>query len=367
MTALRSKPDRVPGFFRDNERLANARATPYNTRMKQLIVMKFGGAAVKDSAGFARCAKIVCSRPDITPVVIVSAMGEVTDKLTTLITEAGRDPSSVASLVEELREKHTNTLNECVADENIRKSCQNSIDEVLAGLQKILGQIADAGGATPEMKDAAIVTGERLSVRVLAAVLNQTGCPAQACDADDMGIMTDGVFGAASPLMEDSEANLRDTVQPMIERGEVAVVTGFFGRDAEGRPTTFGRGGSDFSAAILANVLKADEVEVWKDVPGFMSADPRTIPDATHIDEMCYEEAAELSYFGAKILHPRTVEPVMDRISRDWPGEDPIQGYCDFLNHRIELATDRGADVQNDESFDSWASRGFPGFSIGNQ
>lgn len=280
--------------------------------MKRLIVMKFGGAAVNDASGFTRCAQIVRSRPDITPVVVVSAMAGVTNELSGTIDKVQQDPASAPEFVEKLRGKHVDVLEECVTDENIRESCRGDIEEVLAALQRALREIADTGEAIPETTDAAVVTGERLSARILAAVLNQIGCQARARDANDIGIMTDGVFGAANPLLEDIANNLKNTLCPMIKRGEIAVITGYFGCDSEARPTTFGRGGSDFSAAIVAHALKADEIEVWKDVPGFMSADPKSVPDAKHIDQMGYEEAAELSYFGAKILHPRTVEPAMD-------------------------------------------------------
>lgn len=275
--------------------------------------MKFGGAAVRDAAGFRKCAEIVRSRPNVMPVVVVSAMAGVTNELSAITDKVESDPSCVSPFIEKLRGKHTDVLEECVADENIRESCLDDIQQVLSGLERSLREIADSAGATPETTDSVVVTGERLSARILAAVLNQMGCPARARDANDIGILTDGVFGAASPLLKETADNLKNTLSPMMERGEVAVITGYFGCDCESRPTTFGRGGSDFSAAIVGHALGADEVEVWKDVPGFMSADPKAVADARYIDEMGYEEAAELSYFGARILHPRTVEPAMDK------------------------------------------------------
>ena len=271
----------------------------YNMEMKRLIVMKFGGAAVKDANGFRRCAEIIRSRSDVAPVVVVSAMAGITDELSAIIAEAERGAAGVPEFLEKLRRKHADVI-------------ETDIQEVVSRLDEVLHSIADAGKITQEARDSAVVTGERLSARVLAAVLNDAGFPARALDADRIGMVTDGVFGAASPLFDEIAKNLEKTVRPLIESGEVAVITGYFGCNAEGRVTTFGRGGSDFSAAIIAHALKADEIEVWKDVPGFMSADPKSVPNAKHIDQMGYEEAAELSYFGARILHPRTVEPAMD-------------------------------------------------------
>ncbi len=254
---------------------------------------------MKDADGFRRCSEIIRSRSDVAAVVVVSAMAGITDQLTAIIADAERGAAGVPQFLEKLRRKHADVI-------------ETDIQDVIALFGDVLRSIADAGEITQEAMDSAVVVGERLSARVLAAVLNDAGCPAMALDADRIGMVTDGVFGAASPLFDEIAKNLEKTVRPLIDSGKVAVITGYFGCDAEGRVTTFGRGGSDFSAAIIAHALKADEIEVWKDVPGFMSADPKSVPNAEHIDQMGYEEAAELSYFGAKILHPRTVEPAMD-------------------------------------------------------
>ncbi|MFC1671899.1 aspartate kinase [Planctomycetota bacterium] len=275
--------------------------------------MKFGGAAVKDAAGFERCARIVGLRPEIRPVVVLSAMSGVTDLLTDILDDAQRDERCVSGFITSIRKKHADVLDTCVSDASFKKSALKDVNNVLSRLERVLYGIAYTEEITPKTRDFVLAVGERLSARTLAAVLRSATCPALALDADGIGLITDGVFGAASPLLNEASANLQQSLMPFIARGEVPVVTGFFGCDAEGRTTVLGRGGSDFSAAIVARALDAREVEVWKDVPGFLSADPTMVPDARNVPEMGYEEAAELSYFGARILHPRTVEPVMDK------------------------------------------------------
>ncbi len=281
--------------------------------MKPIIVMKFGGAAVKDAEGFERCASILSKRFDASPVIVLSAMSGVTDELTRIVARAESDESCVADFVAHLREKHVEVLDRCVKEKAAADRAKRDLDEVLSKLERVLYGIAYTEEVTPRTRDFALATGERLSVRVLAAVLRDKKCPAHAMDADAIGILTDGTFGSANPRLDEIGKNLEQNLKPLIARGEVPVITGFFGCDVEGRTTLFGRGGSDFSAAIVAHALEAKEVEVWKDVPGFLSADPQAVPDAKYIPEMGYEEAAELSYFGARILHPRTVEPVMDK------------------------------------------------------
>jgi aspartate kinase len=162
-----------------------------------------------------------------------------------------------------------------------------------------------------------LATGERLSALLVAAYLESEGVPAAAVNAAD-AIVTDAAHGNASPLMEATRAKARKTLTPLLEAGVLPVVTGFNGATADGRPTTLGRGGSDFSAAILAAVLDAAELWIWTDVDGIMTADPRLAPEALVLDELTYNEAAELAYNGAKVLHPRTLAPLADREIPVW-------------------------------------------------
>jgi aspartate kinase len=167
------------------------------------------------------------------------------------------------------------------------------------------------GEATPRALDAIAGMGERMSVRVLAAALDSTGTPAQAIDATHL-IVTDDNFQAAHPDLDATAQRARDGLEPILARGQVAVVTGFIAATPTGIPTTLGRGGSDYSAALLGAALPADEVWIWTDVDGVMTADPRLVPEAKTIPVLSYREVAELAYFGAKVLHPKTIRPVIE-------------------------------------------------------
>ena len=169
----------------------------------------------------------------------------------------------------------------------------------------------------PRSVDEAVATGERLSALLLAECLTASCQPAAAVNAWDV-VVTDAVFGNASPLMEPTREKARAQLLPLLEAGKVPVVTGFNGATSDGRPTTLGRGGSDFSASILAAALDARELWIWTDVDGIMSADPRLVPDARVLDEVTYAEAAELAYAGAKVLHPKTLAPLAEKRIPVW-------------------------------------------------
>jgi aspartokinase/homoserine dehydrogenase 1 len=169
----------------------------------------------------------------------------------------------------------------------------------------------------PRSVDEAVAIGERLSALLIAAYLNAQGTPAEAVNAAEI-VVTDAVFGNASPLMEPTRAKSRARLLPLLEHGVLPVVTGFNGATADGRPTTLGRGGSDFSASILSAALDAAELWIWTDVDGIMSADPRLVPSAAVLNEVTYAEAAELAYNGAKVLHPRTLAPLIEKKIPVW-------------------------------------------------
>jgi aspartate kinase len=189
---------------------------------------------------------------------------------------------------------------------------------VLAGIRELVGEFQRIvlgmlmlNDRPPRSVDEAIAIGERLSALIIAACLNSQGTKAEAVNAAEL-IVTDAVFGSASPLMEQTAAKARPRLAPLIRRGVLPVVTGFNGATADGRPTTLGRGGSDFSASILSAALGARELWIWTDVDGIMTADPRLVPDAAVLDQVTYREAAELAYNGAKVLHPRTLAPLVE-------------------------------------------------------
>jgi aspartate kinase len=167
------------------------------------------------------------------------------------------------------------------------------------------------GEATPRTLDAIAGLGERMCVRVLAAALDTSGIAAEAVDATRL-IVTDRRFQDAHPDLTATERATRATLNPLLDAGKVAVVTGFIGATPEGTPTTLGRGGSDYSAALLGAALRADDVWIWTDVDGVMTADPRLVPEARTISSLSYREVAELAYYGAKVLHPKTIRPVIE-------------------------------------------------------
>jgi aspartate kinase len=168
------------------------------------------------------------------------------------------------------------------------------------------------GERPPRSVDEGVAVGERLSALLLSEYLNSSGVPAAAVNAADI-VVTDAVFGNAAPLMEPTRTKSRERLLPLLEAGTLPVVTGFNGATADGRATTLGRGGSDFSASILSAALDASELWIWTDVDGIMSADPRLVPDARVLEEVTYAEAAELAYNGAKVLHPRTLAPLVEK------------------------------------------------------
>ncbi|MHB8606439.1 MAG: aspartate kinase [Thermoplasmatota archaeon] len=275
-------------------------------------VMKFGGTSVASGKMLLRVADIVKRAPG-ERVVVVSAMAGVTDSILDAIVRIRRDEGAIEPFLRALRERHEKALDEAGINEDEAARVSLELDQLFQRFERLLYGIAYTEELTGKSRDLAVSFGERLVARVLTAVLQHEGMNARALDADTIGVLTDGVFGNASPLLGAIERNFEKTLVPVLAEGVVPVVTGFFGRDGEGHVTTFGRGGSDYTAAIVATALHAERLEVWKDVPGFLTADPRIVKDAVPIREMSYDEAAELAYVGAKVLHPRTVEPVKER------------------------------------------------------
>lgn len=273
-------------------------------------VMKFGGASLTRGSQFGKVADIV-ARSHGPRAVVVSAMEGVTDLLLKALPRARLDEKAVPQVVRELRDHHAAAVEEMGLAKDAR--LQRELDELFARIERLLYGIAYTTELTPKTQDLAVSFGERLSARMLAACLRARGARSEPFDADKLGILTDGRFGQASPVLPVIEQRLGANLAPQLREGLVAVVTGYFGCDAEGHVTTFGRGGSDYAAAILAYALDAERLEVWKDVDGFLTADPRLVPDAKPIRNMSYDEAAELAYLGAEVLHARTVEPVMKK------------------------------------------------------
>jgi len=270
-------------------------------------VLKFGGSSLKSGEGIRRVCKIIAN-DDEWKVVVVSAISGVTEELITFVSQM-RKEDEVEAFIKNMEEKHLALLNDSVKNEAVRKAACAKMKEKLLKLERALYGFSYLEELTPRTKDIVQSLGERLSVVLVAAALQDMGVKALGMDADELGIITDGVYGQASADLDATTKNIAPKIRAMFDRGETPVVTGFFGRTSEGHVTVFGRNGSDYSASVIANCLNADALEIWKDVDGFMSVDPKIVKEAVPIDQLSYDEAAELSYFGAQVLHPRTVEP----------------------------------------------------------
>jgi aspartate kinase len=277
-----------------------------------MIVMKFGGTSVQDAEAIDRVAAIVRERLNEKPVVVVSALAKITDQLLAMASAAGAGERNRAlELSRAARERHYNTAVDLLgthAFEQIAPELEadfNSLDELLRGVVAV-------SELTPRTTDTIAGFGERISSKIAAAAFSQRGIEAAHVDSRDC-IVTDNTFGKAVPQFEETNARLAQTVRPLLERGRVPVMGGFIGATREGISTTLGRGGSDFSAVIVGAGLGATRIEIWTDVDGMMTTDPNLCPEARRIKNISFEEAAELAYFGAKVLHPATLLPAIQK------------------------------------------------------
>ncbi|MDR0791022.1 MAG: aspartate kinase [Methanomassiliicoccaceae archaeon] len=268
-----------------------------------ITVLKFGGTSVGSAEAIIRSANIIMNG-DGGRVAVVSAMSGVTNHLIQFLeTDASHTDDTLAPIVK----KHMDAANELLSGKLLKGFTTefNSRMDVLRTL------LTDKNARNdPFFNDDISSQGERLSTLLLAHVITSMGREAVALTSEEAGIYAIGTPGLGTADIEKTSAGLMMNVRPLIQRGIIPIITGFYGRNEDGKPLTFGRGGSDYSAAVVTNGLDADRLEIWTDVDGFMSADPRIVPEAIMIDEMNFSEAAELAYFGAKVLHPRTIEPV---------------------------------------------------------
>ncbi len=286
--------------------------------MNDLLVMKFGGTSVGSAERMRVAAGLAAAERAKRPVVVVvSAMSKITDLLlgTMRHAEAG-DRAGMDANLAALRARHEEACRELLPEPR-RSAVLDRVHELIGEFERIVSGMAMLNERPPRSVDEAVAVGERLSALLVVRIPGSQGVPAAAVNAWDV-VVTDAVFGNASPLMEPTREKARARVLPLIEAGALPVITGFNGATADGRPTTLGRGGSDFSASILAAALDASELWIWTDVDGIMSADPRLVPDAQVLDEVTYAEAAELAYNGAKVLHPRTLAPLVERKIPVW-------------------------------------------------
>jgi aspartate kinase len=277
-----------------------------------MIVMKFGGTSVQDADAITRVSEIVKERLTDKPVVVVSAMAKVTDQLLSMARAAGSgDRETALSLSRALRERHYNVAGELLGTA-LFTEFHSDLGTDFEALDELLRGIAAVGELTPRTTDQVAAFGETLSSKIVAAAFSAHGIPSTLVDSRKC-IVTDTSHTRAAPLFEETNERLKSKVQPLLDAGRVPVMGGFIGSTKAGVTTTIGRGGSDFSAAIVGAGLDASRIEIWTDVDGMMTTDPAICPDAKRIKVISFEEAAELAYFGAKVLHPATVLPAIQK------------------------------------------------------
>ena len=284
------------------------------------LVMKFGGTSVGSPAAIQQTASIIQQYKHIWDnlVVVVSAMSGVTDKLIlSARLAAGNDGAGAREIITLIQNQHLEVVNALVSDPTEKQNLMVVLQKRLDELSSYCQSIQVLGEVTPRGMDVISSLGERINAQIIAAVLRNNGTPAQAVEASEC-IITDRTFQNAAPDMQHSREKIQSTLSPLFQQNLVPVVTGFLAATPEGVITTLGRGGSDYTAAILADCLDADEVWIWTDVDGVLSADPRVVPDARPIPEISFAEVGELAYFGARVLHPKTIRPVVSRNMPLW-------------------------------------------------
>ncbi len=279
-----------------------------------MIVHKFGGTSVGDAQRFASVADILIEHHAVSgeTAVVVSAMSSVTNQLIGGARAAaeGRD-TAYREIKAGLLSRHLDVVETLLNHSPERLEVGGLVEDRLHELERLYRSIAVLGELTVRGRDVVASFGEQLSVGILVAVLRERGARAQAISATQL-VVTDDNFGAATPLMEQTHERLQQRVKPLVERGVIAVITGYIAATEQGVTTTLGRGGSDYAAAIIGAGLDADEVWIWSDVDGILTADPNITPQARTLTELSYSEAADLAYFGADVLHPKTVRPVTE-------------------------------------------------------
>jgi len=286
--------------------------------LNNLLIMKFGGTSMGSADRIRVAADLTAAQQRLRPTaIVVSAMSKVTDLLLDTLRHAeNNDAEAIAQNLAALRTRHHDTARELLAAESLPAALAET-DSILAEFERIAKGMQLLGDRPPRSVDEAIAVGERLSALLIAAYLTGQGTPAVAVNSARV-VITDSVHGNATPLLDLTRSKAAEHLAPLLDGGTVPVLTGFNGATADGRPTTLGRGGSDFSASIFAYALDAAELWIWTDVDGIMSADPRLVADAKVLDEVTYAEAAELAYNGAKVLHPRTLAPLVEKKIPVW-------------------------------------------------
>jgi len=277
-----------------------------------MIVMKFGGTSLEDAAALERIAAIVASRAKRSPLVVVSAMGKTTDRLLEIgRTAAGGDRTRALELLDELRAYHVEQAR-AVAPAKDLNALKEFFDEHFQELDALVKGLVVMGELTPRSIDAISSFGERLSSYVVTLAIRSAGVIAERVDSREVIVTTDA-HTAAEPVTEETERRLQTTVAPLVGEGRAVIMGGFVASTLKGVTSTLGRGGSDYTASLVGAALDAEEVEIWTDVDGVMTADPSLVKEAHRIRVLSFAEASELAYFGARVLHPSTMRPAVEK------------------------------------------------------
>ena len=279
------------------------------------LVLKFGGTSISSIANIRYVAKLIHSLSKQHKIVSVfSAISGVTDdliRISTLIQKENKDAAS--NLIKKIIKNHMQMANGCVKNSKIKKALIEKMKNDLSELEELSHGMLLLGEVTPRSSDYLISFGERLSINLIAFVLRDLGSKAQALTGKDVGIVTDSNFGESKPLMDTTRLRVSYTIESLLAKKTIPVVGGFAGADQHGNITTFGRGGSDYTATIVASSIKADEVWLMSDVDGLMTTDPKIVKNAKVLKEVSYTEAMEMALFGAKYIHPRALEPLVTK------------------------------------------------------
>ena len=289
-----------------------------------LAVLKFGGTSVGDARAFQQSASIVRGARSQYPhvVVVTSAMGKSPDPRDTVkVTDTLLDSARAAAAGDGelfhkarrlLADKHHAAIDAVVTNAEDRRRISDEIDQLLSGFEMLCASVRVLGEVTPRALDAIAGLGERMAARILAGAIRSAGVAAEAIDATEIVVTTDR-YQSAAPLMDKTTDKTRARLLPLLQTGVVPVITGFIGATEKGVPTTLGRGGSDYSASIVAAALDASDVFNYTDVDGVLTSDPRIVPDAHTIEKLTAQEMSEMAYFGASVLHPLTISPLADK------------------------------------------------------
>jgi aspartate kinase len=295
------------------------------------IIMKFGGASVASGENIRHIANLIANYvgQGYKVVTVVSALEGITDQLIEMAEQARKGNSDhIYEFRQKIFERHLTAARKAIENKSIREEVEQILKTTTDELEKVLTGIIYVGELTPKSKDYVISFGERLSMPTVWGALQNLKLNAQYYSGGEIGIVTDSNFGEALPLMNVTKHQVREKIEPLLDKGMVPVVTGYIAATQDGITTTLGRGGSDYTATIIGAALAADEIWIWTDVDGLMTSDPKIVPSAKMLPELSFQEAIEMAIFGAKAMHPRALQPAVEenipvRIRNAFKPENP--------------------------------------------